>query len=298
MNCSLVVLAAGMGSRYGGLKQLDGVGPGGQTIMDYSIHDAIEAGFDEIVFVIRRDFESDFEDKILSKYKGKIVCKVAFQDMTACTEGIRKDIVDSREKPWGTGHATLVAKDVISGPFAVINADDFYGRDAFDKMIGFLRNDCESAVYSMIGYQLDKTLSDNGTVNRGVCTVENGVLTNIVEGLKIQKVDGEYKDETPDAELNLNSNTLVSMNFFGFHPSINEYMAKEFVEFGNDSEGKTKAEYFIPLVIDNMMKKDLAQVKVIPTDADWIGVTYQEDKPDVMAKLQEYTNQGFYASEF
>jgi len=298
MNCSLLVLAAGMGSRYGGLKQLDGVGPSGQTIMDYSIHDAIEAGFDEIIFVIRRDFESDFSDKILSKYKAKIKCEVAFQDMTAYTDGISKDIVEAREKPWGTGHATLVAKDLISGPFAVINADDFYGRDAFDKMIGFLRNDCKEDTYSMIGYQLDKTLSDNGTVNRGVCTVENDLLTNIVEGLKIQKKDGAYKHETPGAELNLNSETLVSMNFFGFHPSINDYMAKEFIEFGNNSKGNVKSEYFIPLVIDNMMKKNLAKVKVIPTDSDWIGVTYQEDKPDVMAKLKEYSVQGLYESQF
>lgn len=295
---SLVVLAAGMGSRYGGLKQLDGVGPNGQTIMDYSVFDAIEAGFDQIVFVIRKDFEEEFRTKVLSKYVNKIDCEVAFQGTESCTEGIPSEIIEAREKPWGTAHATLVVKGIVNGPFAVINADDFYGKDAFEKMAEFLRSGLSEEVYAMIGYQLDKTLSENGTVNRGVCQVKDGFMTKIVEGLKIQKTSNGYIHETPNEVLDLHDKTRVSMNFFGFHPSILDYMEKEFLEFGKNSAADPKSEYFIPMVIDNMMNKGLIKVRAIPTDSDWIGVTYQEDKPEVMAKLAKYTEEGIYAGQF
>ena len=295
---SLVILAAGMGSRYGGLKQLDGVGPSGQTIMDYSVFDAMEAGFDRIVFVIRKDFEEEFRAKILSKYESKIDCEVAFQGMDSCTDGIPQEIVDARQKPWGTAHATLVVKDIVDGPFAVINADDFYGKDAFEKMANFLRGELAEDVYAMIAYQLDKTLSDNGTVNRGVCEVNDGYMTKIVEGLKIKKTDSGYVHETPQEELDLHDKTRVSMNFFGFHSSILDYMKKEFIEFGINSGDDPKSEYFIPMVIDNMMNKNMVRVRAIPTDSDWIGVTYQEDKPEVMAKLAQYTEEGIYADQF
>ena len=295
---SLVVLAAGMGSRYGGLKQLDGVGPSGQTIMDYSVHDAISAGFNHVIFVIRRDFQDDFKEKIISKYADRIACDIAFQDMNACTEDIAQSIIDARLKPWGTAHATLVAKDKIEGPFAVINADDFYGRDAFNKMYAFLRNECTSDHYAMIGYELDKTLSANGVVNRGICSIENDYLTRIVEGLKISKSNGHYAHQTPNETLDLKSDTLVSMNFFGFHPSILDHMKIEFITFAKASEDDPKSEYFIPLVLDNMMNQDKIKVKVIPTDAEWIGVTYQEDKEGVMSKLMNYTQEGIYAAEF
>ncbi|MEM7161530.1 MAG: sugar phosphate nucleotidyltransferase [Bacteroidota bacterium] len=295
---SLVVLAAGMGSRYGGLKQLDGVGPNGQTIMDYSVHDAIQAGFDQIIFVIRRDFEAEFKEKILSKYNSKIECVTVFQEMNSCTQGIGQEIIDNREKPWGTAHATLVSKEVVNGPFAVINADDFYGKDAFVQIKKFLAQDCKEDEFGMVAYELDKTLSENGTVNRGICSIDKGYLSGIVEGLKISKSNGAYKHETPNTELNLNSKTLVSMNFFGFHPSVNTYMQKEFVDFANENSSNPKSEYFIPLVLDNMMKKGLAKVRVIPTSEEWIGVTYQEDKPEVMERLNALTERGVYEEQF
>lgn len=297
-NLSLVVLAAGMGSRYGGLKQLDAVGPSGQTIMDYSVHDAVKAGFDEVIFVIRRDFESDFREKVLSKYLDKVKCSYVFQDMTACTQGIDLSIVDARLKPWGTAHATMVVENQVSGPFAVINADDFYGRDAFEKMAVFLKEECNASTYSMIGYELEKTLSENGTVNRGICSVKEGYLTSIVEGLKIQKIDQGYTHQTPNTKLDLSRDTMVSMNFFGFDTSIFDYMKQEFPVYANENSEDPKSEYYIPLVIDRMMNKELIKVKVIPTTANWIGVTYQEDKPFVIDKLSKFTEEGLYASSF
>ena len=252
MKPTLFVLAAGMGSRYGGLKQLDGLGPNGETIMDYSIFDAIRGGFGKIVFVIRKDFEQDFRDKVLSKYEGHIPTELVFQAITDLPEGFT--CPEERAKPWGTNHAVLMGKNVINEPFAVINADDFYGRDAFavmGKWLGELPEGSEGK-YSMVGFRVCNTLSENGSVARGVCaTNENGMLTDVVERTEIMRVDGEicYKDENGEW-IGVGEQTPVSMNFWGFTPDYFKYSEEQFVDFLKENIDKPKAEFFIPLVVD------------------------------------------------
>lgn len=300
MDISLVILAAGMGSRYGGLKQLDGLGPDGQTIMDYSVHDAIQAGFDRIVFVIRSDFHLEFKEKVLSKYEEKIKCLTVFQDMTSFVPEAYSQVALAREKPWGTGHAILVAKDCVPGPFAAINADDFYGKDAFIQMAKELKaSQNNKGAYSMIGYRLKNTLSDHGSVNRGICvTNDKGELQHIFEGLKIESKGDQIFHHTQGHPEPLDENAYVSMNFWGFNSDIFDFLEKDFLGHVEETKNDPKSEYFIPFVVNDMMGKGLASVKVIPTSASWQGVTYQEDRPVVVQSLSMMSEEGIYPHSF
>ncbi len=295
MKPTLFVLAAGMGSRYGGLKQLDSLGPNGETIMDYSIYDAIQSGFGKIVFVIRKDFEQDFRDKILSKYEGHVPVEVVFQSTDALPAGYTCPA--DRTKPWGTNHAVLMGKDVIKEPFAVINADDFYGRNAFEVIAQeLLRPHDKKGDYCMVGFRVGNTMTENGSVARGVCSTENGLLTSVVERTAISyndKHEIEFTDENGVAQT-LEPTTPVSMNLWGFTPDYFEYSEREFVKFLDKDINTPKAEFFIPLVIDTLINSGEATVKVLDTDSRWFGVTYAADRPGVVAKFAELHATGVY----
>jgi dTDP-glucose pyrophosphorylase len=296
MKPTLLVLAAGMGSRYGGLKQLDGVGPNGETIMDYSVYDAVRGGFGKIVFVVRHSFEADFREKILKKYENTIPVEVVFQELDYLPEGIK--VPENREKPWGTNHALMMGKPVISEPFAVINADDFYGRESFKTLAGYLaalegkQND-----YCMVGYRMGNTLSESGSVARGVCEKDaNDCLTTIVERTYIiRDTDGKikYKDEQ-GALQTVGENVPVSMNMWGFTPEYFNYSDEQFVDFLTGNYGNLKAEFFIPIVVNHLITSGKVKVKILDTTSKWFGVTYAEDRPDVVAKLKELTEKGEY----
>ncbi len=299
MKPTLFVLAAGMGSRYGGLKQLDQLGPNGETIMDYSIYDAVKAGFGKVVFVIRKDFEQDFRDKVLKKYEGHVPVEVVFQSTDALPEGYVCPA--DRSKPWGTNHAVLMGKDVIKEPFAVINADDFYGRDAFKVMADELMRDRgdKKGDYAMVGFRVGNTLTENGTVSRGVCSKnDDDLLTSVVERTSI----GYDKDhnivftDEQGKEQQLAPNTPVSMNLWGFTPDYFEYSDREFKKFLDENIAKPKAEYFIPMVIDTLINSGEATVKVLDTDSKWFGVTYAADRPGVVEKFAELHKSGLYPS--
>lgn len=297
MKPTLFVLAAGMGSRYGGLKQLDQLGPSGETIMDYSIYDAIKSGFGKIVFVIRKDFEQDFRDKVLKKYEGHIPVEVVFQSTADLPEGY--SCPAERTKPWGTNHAVLMGKDVIKEPFAVINADDFYGRNAFEVIAKELtRNHDRKGDYCMVGFRVGNTMTENGSVARGVCETENGLLTSVVERTAISyNAEHEivFTDENGD-EQKLEPATPVSMNLWGFTPDYFAYSEREFKKFLDANIDKPKAEFFIPLVIDALINSGEATVKVLDTDSKWFGVTYAADRESVVEKFAELSKQGIYPS--
>lgn len=293
MQPTLLILAAGMASRYGSMKQTEGFGPSGETIMDYSIYDAIRAGFGKVVFIIRKDFAENFKANFDNRFKGQIAVDYVFQEMTSFVDAA--NIPADRTKPWGTGHAILCAKDVVKEPFAVINADDFYGQDAFKKAALFLNTQCNENTYSIIGYQLDKTLSDNGTVSRGVCNVdENNNLVDINERTKIYSKDGKVIYEENDLEKEVDGKSNVSMNFWCFYPSVFDFTAKLFSVFPKENFGNIKAEFFIPIIGDQFIKNENAVIKVIPTDAQWFGVTYKEDAPDVKKSLHNLIASGEY----
>ena len=305
MKPTLFLLAAGMGSRYGGLKQLDGLGPNGETIMDYSIYDAIQAGFGKIVWVIRKDFEEQFRTQILSKYEGKIKCELCFQGIDALPEGF--SVPEGREKPWGTNHAVLMGKDVIKEPFCVINCDDFYNRDAF-KVIGkYLADLPEGAKgqYAMVGFRVGNTLSENGTVSRGVCSKdEKGNLTTCVERTKIARLeDGTvaYRaDNKEDGEwVRVDENAPVSMNMWGFTPDYFEYSEEYFKEFLSDEANikNLKSEFFIPLMVNKLINDGTATCKVLDTTSKWFGVTYSEDRPDTVARIAKLVEEGVYPNK-
>lgn len=301
MKPTLLLLAAGMGSRYGGLKQLDGVGPNGETIMDYSIYDAIKAGFGKIVFVIRKDFEDDFRSKILSKYEGHIPVELVFQSIDALPEGF--SVPEGREKPWGTNHAVMMAKDVIKEPFCAINCDDFYNRDAFMVMGKFLSELPADAKgnYSMVGFRVGNTLSENGTVARGVCaTNDAGNLTTVVERTEIMRIEGavSYKDEQGEW-VAIDDNTPVSMNMWGFTPDYFEYSDAYFKEFLADPKNQTnlKAEFFIPLMVNKLITEGTATVKVLDTTSKWFGVTYSADREATVERIQGLVNDGVYPNK-
>lgn len=289
-----------MGSRYGGLKQMDGLGPNGETIMDYSIYDAINAGFGKLVFVIRKDFEKDFREKVVSKYEGHLPVEVVFQSLEDLPEGFT--VPEGRTKPWGTNHAVLMGKDVIKEPFAVINCDDFYGRDSFNVMGKFLSELPEGSTgkYSMVGFRVGNTLSESGTVSRGVCaTGEGNFLETVVERTKIErKEDGEvkYLSEDESTWVAIPDTTPVSMNFWGFTPDYFAYSAEYFKYFlGLESTKKNlKAEFFIPLMIDKLIKEGTATVEVLDTTSKWFGVTYPEDRPETVAKIKKLVEDGVY----
>ena len=298
MKPTLFLLAAGMGSRYGGLKQLDGLGPHGETIMDYSIYDAIHAGFGKLVFVIRKDFEQEFRDKVLSKYEGHIPCELVFQALDALPEGFT--CPEGRTKPWGTNHAVMMGQHVINEPFAVINCDDFYDRDAFQVMGKFLSSLPEGSTgkYAMVGFRVDNTLSESGTVSRGVCEYDdNHHLTSVVERTKIQRIDGvvKYLDEN-DEWVALPDNTPVSMNFWGFTPDYFAHSNEFFKTFLSDEKNMAnlKSEFFIPLMVDKLINDGTATVEVLDTNSKWFGVTYPEDRPEVVAKFEKLGADGVY----
>ena len=299
MKPTLLLLAAGMGSRYGGLKQLDGLGPNGETIMDYSIYDAIQAGFGKIVFVIRKDFEDQFREKILSKYEGHIPAELCFQALDDLPEGF--SVPEGREKPWGTNHAVLMGKDVIKEPFAVINADDFYGRDSFAVLGKYLSELPEGSKnkYSMVGFRVGNTLSESGSVARGVCSAnEEGNLTTVVERTEIMRINGvvSYKDENGEW-VGIEDNTPVSMNMWGFTPDYFKYSEDYFTEFLDANKDNLKAEYFIPLMVNKLINENTATVKVLDTTSKWFGVTYAADRQSVVDKIQALVDAGEYPSK-
>lgn len=293
MKPSLLILAAGMASRYGGMKQIEAFGPDGETIMDYSIYDAIRAGFGKIVFVIREEFAEQFKAIFEPKLNGKIETAYVYQHLDAHLNGYERET--TRTKPWGTAHAVLCSAAIINEPFAVINADDFYGRDAFQKAYEFLTNGCSSSHYAIIGYQLKQTLSSHGTVNRGVCSVNaSGNLTGVVERLNIAEEAGEIRAEDGLMPILLQQDTMVSMNFWCFHPSVFSYSAKLFEEFLRERGKEEKSEFFIPLVADRFMHDQAGKVEVIPTSAIWFGVTYKEDAPAVREAIDLLLSTGEY----
>ena len=299
MKPTLFVLAAGMGSRYGGLKQLDGLGPNGETIMDYSIFDAIRGGFGKIVFVIRKDFEEDVRKKIISKYENHIPVEVVFQSIDKLPEGFTCPA--ERVKPWGTNHAVLMGKEVIREPFAVINADDFYGRDSFAVIGKFLSELPEGAknTYCMVGFRVGNTLSESGTVARGICsTDENRHLTTVVERTEIMRINGvvSYKDENGEW-VGIEDNTPVSMNMWGFTPDYFNYSEEYFIDFLKENIDKPKAEYYIPLMVNKLINDGTATVEVLDTTSRWFGVTYAADRQGVVDKLQALADSGEYPSK-
>ncbi|MGB0839723.1 MAG: nucleotidyltransferase family protein [Chitinophagales bacterium] len=293
---TLLVLAAGMGSRYGGLKQIDGVGPSQETIIDYSVYDAIRAGFGKVVFVIRRDIEEAFKATFGNKFADKITVDYAYQAVNTPIEGI--DQLPERTKPWGTGHAVLVAENVVKEPFAVINADDFYGADAFKVMANFLTTEVAADTMSMVGYVLKNTLSDHGTVSRGECQMDaDNNLTTVVERTKISRSDDKkvYHKGTGET-VEISENTLVSMNFWGFSPDIFPEIRRQFIEFVKANPDSPKAEFYIPLYVNDMINTEMAKVKVLSSTAKWFGVTYKADKPIVENALKKMVDTGMYPS--
>lgn len=282
-------MAAGMGSRYGGLKQLDKVGPNGETIIDYSLHDAIKAGFTKVIFIIRRDFEDQFKLQITNKYLGKFAVEFAFQDIGDLPNGF--SCPSGREKPWGTGQAILSARNLINEPFVVINGDDYYGQESFKVIADYYNNG--GAQFSMVAFRLDKTLSDFGAVTRGVCNVENDKLDTVVETENLEK-KGNYISTNRD--ITLDGSEPVSMNMWGFTPSLFNYLHEDFVNFLNDEGGELKSEFLIPTVINNLVQNNQEEVYVLRSNASWFGVTYKEDKPFVINKIQELIHSGIYSS--
>lgn len=301
MKPTLVVLAAGMGSRYGSLKQMDGVGPNNEAIIDYSIYDAVQAGFGKVVFVIRHSFEQEFRE-VFSKehFGGKIDVEFVFQELDYLPEGFT--VPEGRIKPWGTCHAVMMAAPVVDGPFAVINADDFYGREAYITLAEYLRQvEGTQGNYSMVGYNLRNTLSDYGTVSRGECSVdENNNLVSIVERTAIERgTDGivRYKDE--NGEHTIDENTTVSMNLFGFTPDFFSKTEELFKEFLSNPANMSnlKSEFFIPLCVNTLINQKRVSLKVLTSEAKWFGVTYKEDKPEVVSKISKLISDGIYPSK-
>ena len=295
MKPTLFVLAAGMGSRYGGLKQLDGLGPNGETIMDYSIFDAIRGGFGKVVFVIRKDFEADFRTKILSKYENHIPVEVVFQSVDDLPEGFVRP--EGRTKPWGTNHAVMMAADAVHEPFAVINADDFYGAEAYKTIGDYLAQLGESRnSYCMVAYDLNKTLSENGTVSRGVCGVDpKGDLTSMVERTQIERMpDGRIVFHDNGADEPLSEDTPVSMNLFGFTPDFFTYSKEYFKVWFEANKDNIKSEFYIPTMVNKLIGEGAASLRVLRSAAQWHGVTYKEDKPALMASIEKMIAEGKY----
>lgn len=299
MKPTLFLLAAGMGSRYGGLKQLDTLGPHGETIMDYSIYDAIKAGFGKIVWVIRKDFEEQFRAQVLAKYEGHVPCELCFQSIDALPEGFT--CPEGRTKPWGTNHAVMMGKDIIKEPFAVLNCDDFYDRDAFQVMGRFLSELPEGSTgkYAMVGFRVDNTLTDHGAVSRGICENDEKthLLTSVVERTKIARHDGvvQYLDENEEW-VSIPDTTPVSMNFWGFTPDYFQHSEEYFKTFLSDPKNMAnpKSEFFIPLMVDHLIRQGKATCEVLDTTSKWFGVTYPEDRPGVVEKFAQLHAQGQY----
>lgn len=297
MKPTLFILAAGMGSRYGGLKQLDGLGPSGETIMDYSVYDALRAGFGKIVFVIRHDFEQEFREKIISRYEGHVPVEVVFQDLNNLPEGFTAP--EERTKPWGTGHAVLMGKDVIHEPFAVINADDYYGADSFRVLADFLTSVAgKSNTYGMVGFNISNTLSENGGVSRGYCKVdEQGYLTDVTECHGIERKDGKLIHVLADGSVaDFPENASVSMNMWGFTPDYFQYSEEAFVEFLKVNGKELKSEFYIPSVVNDLIKQGKISLKVEKTSSRWFGVTYAADRAATVAEFKRLVDEGVYPS--
>ena len=286
-NLTLLVMAAGMGSRYGGLKQLDEVGPSGETIIDYSVYDAITAGFTKVVFIIRRDFEQEFKSKITNKFNDKIQVEFAFQDIGDLPNGF--SCPGGREKPWGTGHAILSAAKLINGPFNAINADDYYGRESFKTIADFYAR--ESNAFTLVAFRLENTLSIFGSVTRGLCEVKNDRLTTVIETDNLQKTNSGIAS---DRDIDLNGSEPVSMNMWGFTPIIFDYLQEMFVDFLAIRGDELKSEFLIPSVINDLIQSGKESVHVLYSNAPWFGVTYKEDKPYVVDQIQKLINDDFY----
>ena len=283
-------MAAGMGSRYGGLKQLDPVGPSGETIIDYSVYDAIRAGFNKVVFIIRKDFEEDFRSKITNKYKDKIRVEFAFQDLNDLPEGFL--CPEGRIKPWGTGHAILTASQLIHEPFVAINGDDFYGRESFEIVADYYQD--KDATYSMVAFQLDKTLSEFGGVTRGLCTVKNDLLDTVIETGELKRSESGVSS---DRDIQLDGSEPVSMNVWGFTPDLFDHLRAMFVDFLHKEGDEMKSEYLIPTVINNLIRSGEKDIHVLRTGSKWFGVTYKEDKPFVTEQVQLLVDHGVYPKQ-
>ena len=294
MKPTLLIMAAGMASRYGSMKQIQSFGPTGETIMDYSIYDAIEAGFKKVVFIIREDFAENFKNIFEPKLKGRVETAYVYQEMDAFLGAFT--VPEGRTKPWGTSHAILCAKDTVQEPFAAINADDFYGKDAFRKAYQFLLNDCDEKTFALLGYELGNTLSEHGSVSRGVCEVDsNNNLVQIVERLKVYEEGGKIVYEDGDGSKHeIPERFKASMNFWCFHPSLFNFLESEFSEFLKQNINSPKAEFLIPQSADRFIKTGKGVIKVIPTAAQWFGVTYKEDAPVVKRRLDELVKDGAY----
>lgn len=297
MKPTLLILAAGIGSRYGGLKQVDGIGPGGAAIIEYSIYDAIRAGFGKVVFVIRRDIEAAFKEKFANKFQDQIEVRYVFQEIDSPVEGI--DHFPERTKPWGTGHAVLVAASEIQEPFAVINADDYYGVSGFQSISDFLTEKCTPEQYCMVGYVLKNTLSENGSVSRGICEMDaQNHLITVVERTKVQPENGRvyYQDEH-GTKHQLDENALVSMNLWGFHPNVFEVARQLFVDFIKTRGHEPKSEFYIPYVVNHLLETDAIKLTVLPNDERWYGITYQEDRLPVEAAFRRFVAEGRYPEQ-
>lgn len=293
MQPTLLILAAGIGSRYGGLKQVDGMGPGGEAILDYSVFDAIRAGFGKVVFVIRKDIEAAFREKVGQRIESKIRVEYAFQEMDTALDWLPQ--LPHREKPWGTAHAILAAKAHLTEPFAAINADDFYGAGAFEAIADFLRNDCAPDCYGMVAYRLGNTLSENGAVSRGVCSVSaDGFLTDVQERTKIERLPGGIHFFDENGQHPLADDTPVSMNFWGLHPTVLGEIEAQFREFVQASMDSPKAEFYIPKVVNALIEAGKIRLRVLNSDSQWYGVTYTEDKETVQSALARFADEGLY----
>lgn len=295
MKPTLLILAAGMGSRYGGLKQIDPLGPNGETIIEYSIYDAIEAGFGKVVFVIREEFAPEFKKRFEGLVGGRIELAYAYQAVDTPVEGITE--LPPREKPWGTMHAVIVAEHLIHEPFAVINADDYYGKDGFHQIADFLRHRCTPDTYAMMGYVLRNTLSLNGHVSRGVCQTDaKGDLTTVSERTRIHWEGHRVIYHEGDSTFGVDPDSVVSMNFWGFHPNVFKVGREQFIRFVQENRDNPKAEFFIPLVADNLIHQGKARFNVLTSQDRWYGVTYREDRPEVAAAFQHLVDEGRYPS--
>ena len=297
MKPTLIILAAGMGSRYGGLKQMDGVGPNGETILDYSVYDAIRGGFGKVVFVVRKNFRKEFEAKIAQKYNKSIEVAFVEQELDKLPYGFT--LKPGREKPWGTGHATLMAAEVVKEPAAVINADDFYGQQSFKVLADFLSENADKkGKYCMVGFHLNKTLSENGEVSRGICTTDNdNYLVTVEEHHKINETEGKITGIGMDGQVKeLPHDAYASMNMWGFTPDIFPHAEKLFIEFLKKNENEPKKEFYIPYVVNEAITSGKGSVKVLSTPDKWFGVTFQEDRPTVVEKLKQLTEEGLYPS--
>jgi len=296
MKPTLVVLAAGMGSRYGGLKQVDPVGPSGEAILDYSVFDAERAGFGKVVFIIRKDVEAEFKERVGRKYEGVLPVEYCYQDINDLPPPFA--VPEGRAKPWGTAHAIRAARNTVKEPFAAINADDFYGRDAFAKLAAFLSDESRDSAklhFAMVGYKLDLTLSDNGSVARGICAVNNGMLVSVTEMTKLVRTPNGAENREDEANpVKLTGEERVSMNLWGFTPGLFAALEARFPAWLEKNGSMPKAEWYIPFVVDELVHEGKADVAVLPTDSSWFGVTYREDKPFVTSAISKLVASGEY----